>query len=95
MPKRDFLPGGASEPAGPCANVAGLALFRCTTRCGVVFGHTGNTPGHTQFTAATPHGRRTVTASVTSQVPARLGPAHRLRATEEKFVCASPDHGRT
>ncbi|MGW5780369.1 hypothetical protein [Streptomyces sp. NPDC003863] len=94
MPKRDFLPGGASEPDGPRANVAGLALFRCTTRCGVVFGHTGNTAGHTQFAAATPDGRRTVTPSVTSQVP--LDPAlfTRLRATEEKFVCALPDHGR-
>ncbi|MFB7452701.1 hypothetical protein [Streptomyces sp. NPDC056194] len=94
MPKRDFLPGGASEPAGPCANVAGLALFRYTTRCGVVFGHTGNTPGHTQFTAATPHGRRTVTASATSQVPLDPALLTRLWATEEKFVCALPDHGR-
>jgi len=26
-----------------------MALFRYQTRCGVVFGHTGNTPGYTQF----------------------------------------------
>ncbi|AJF69152.1 hypothetical protein SVTN_37555 [Streptomyces vietnamensis] len=40
-----------------------------------------------------PDGRRTVTDSVTSQVP--LDPAlfTRLRATEEKFVCVLPDHG--
>lgn len=35
---------GASEPAGPGANKAGAAIFRYTTRCGVVLGHTGNTP---------------------------------------------------
>ncbi|MEV6332047.1 serine hydrolase domain-containing protein [Streptomyces sp. NPDC051909] len=86
--QQDFLPGGASEPAGPGANAAGLALFRYTTRCGTVFGHTGNTPGYTQFAAATPDGRRTITVSVTSQVPLDPALLARLRATEEKFVCA-------
>ncbi|MER7536743.1 serine hydrolase domain-containing protein [Streptomyces sp. NPDC097704] len=86
--QQDFLPGGSSEPAGPGVNAAGLGLFRYTTRCGTVLGHTGNTPGYTQFAAATRDGRRTVTVSVTSQ--ATLDPAllARLRATEEKFVCA-------
>ncbi|MFF5763795.1 serine hydrolase domain-containing protein [Streptomyces tanashiensis] len=86
--QQDFLPGGASEPAGPGANAAGLGLFRYTTRCGTVLGHTGNTPGYTQFAAATRDGRRTVTVSLTSQ--ATLDPAllARLRATEERFVCA-------
>ncbi|MFE7511459.1 serine hydrolase domain-containing protein [Streptomyces sp. NPDC057540] len=89
--QQDFLPGGASEPAGPGANAAGLALFRYTTRCGTVLGHTGNTPGYTQFAASTRDGRRTITVSVTSQ--ATLDPAllARLRAVEEQFVCALLD----
>lgn len=45
---------GASEPAGPGRNSAGLAVFRYETRCGVVLGHTGNTLGYTQLIAATP-----------------------------------------
>ncbi|MFF0751803.1 serine hydrolase domain-containing protein [Streptomyces sp. NPDC004267] len=92
--QRDFLPGGASEPAGPGANAAGLALFRYTTRCGTVLGHTGNTPGYTQFAAATPDGRRTVTVSVTSQVTLDPALLARLRAVEEKFVCALLERGR-
>ncbi|MFI0923944.1 serine hydrolase domain-containing protein [Streptomyces sp. NPDC021012] len=86
--QQDFLPGGASEPAGPGANAAGLGLFRYTTRCGKVLGHTGNTPGYTQFAAATRDGRRTVTVSVTSQVTQDPALLARLRATEEQFVCA-------
>lgn len=87
--QRDFVD-GASEPAGPGANRAGLAIFEYTTRCGVVLGHTGNTAGYTQFGAGTPDGRRSVTVSVTTQVNQRGNPdllAH-LRAVEEDFVCA-------
>ncbi|MDR6979057.1 D-alanyl-D-alanine carboxypeptidase [Streptomyces sp. 3330] len=81
---------GASQPAGPGRNAAGLAIFRYTTRCGVVLGHTGNFPGYTQLVAATPDGRRSLTFSITSQIngtddPARLA---RLRALQENFVCA-------
>ncbi|MGW8763648.1 serine hydrolase domain-containing protein [Streptomyces sp. NPDC055815] len=86
--QQDFLPGGASEPAGPGANAAGLGLFRYTTRCGTVLGHTGNTPGYTQFAASTRDGRRTVTVSVTSQVTTNPALLTRLRAVEEQFVCA-------
>lgn len=82
-----FVPGGASEPAGPGANDAGLGIFRYTTRCGAVLGHTGNTAGYTQFAASTPDGRRSVTVSVTSQVPLDPELLARLRATEEDFVC--------
>ncbi|WP_392894785.1 serine hydrolase domain-containing protein [Streptomyces sp. LN699] len=82
-----FVRGGASEPAGPGANAAGLGIFRYTTRCGVVLGHTGNFPGYTQFAAATPDGKRSVTVSVTSQVPLDPELLDRLRATEENFVC--------
>ena len=38
------------------------------TGCGTVFGHTGNFPGYTQFTAATRNGRRSVTVSVNRQL---------------------------
>ncbi|WP_078953974.1 serine hydrolase [Streptomyces globisporus] len=89
--QQDFLPGGASEPAGPGANAAGLGLFRYTTRCGTVLGHTGNTPGYTQFAAATRDGRRTVTVSVTTQATTNPALLARLRATEERFVCALLD----
>jgi D-alanyl-D-alanine carboxypeptidase len=81
---------GASEPAGPGANSAGLALFRYATRCGVVLGHTGNTLGYTQLIAATPDGRRSLTFSVTTQINESGNPdlLRRLRAVEENFVCA-------
>ncbi|GAA5016672.1 hypothetical protein GCM10025734_66570 [Kitasatospora paranensis] len=81
---------GASEPAGPGTNAAGLALFRYTTRCGVVYGHTGNTAGYTQFAAATPDGRGSVTVSVSEQISQSTRPAllARLRDVEENFVCA-------
>ncbi|MFJ9543213.1 serine hydrolase domain-containing protein [Streptomyces sp. NPDC101225] len=87
--QRRWIP-GASEPAGPGENMAGLALFRYATRCGVVLGHTGNTPGYTQLIAATPDGRRSLTFSVTSQINASQNPEllSRLRAVQENFVCA-------
>jgi D-alanyl-D-alanine carboxypeptidase len=70
--------------------MAGLAVFRYATRCGVVLGHTGNFPGYTQLIAATPDGRRSLTFSVTTQTNESLNPAllARLRAVQENFVCA-------
>jgi D-alanyl-D-alanine carboxypeptidase len=59
---------GHSEPPGPGANSAGLGIFRYRTRCGTVYGHTGNFPGYTQFTAATHSGARSLTVSVNAQV---------------------------
>jgi D-alanyl-D-alanine carboxypeptidase len=59
---------GSSEPPGPGVNSAGLAIFRYQTRCGTVYGHTGNTAGYTQFVAATADGRRSVTVSINSQI---------------------------
>ncbi|QFQ95826.1 beta-lactamase family protein [Streptomyces phaeolivaceus] len=81
---------GASEPAGPGRNTAGLAIFRYETRCGVVLGHTGNFPGYTQLIAATPDGRRSLTFSLTTQVNRTLAPdlLERLRTIEENAVCA-------
>ncbi|WP_328752602.1 beta-lactamase family protein [Streptomyces sp. NBC_00285] len=81
---------GASEPAGPGRNSAGLGIFRYETRCGVVLGHTGNTLGYTQLIAATPDGRRSLTFSVTSQVNESTDAEQlrRMRAVQENFVCA-------
>ena len=53
-----FVRGGESSPPGPGTNSAGLALFRYKTRCGTVYGHTGNFPGYVQFAAATADGTR-------------------------------------
>ncbi|MFH9864333.1 serine hydrolase domain-containing protein [Streptomyces sp. NPDC017202] len=87
---------GASEPAGPGRNTAGLGIFRYTTRCGVVLGHTGNFPGYTQLVAATPDGRRSLTFSLTSQINGAKEPARleRLRTIQEDFVCALLRDGR-
>lgn len=91
--QRDWIP-GSSEPKGPGRNDAGLALFRYTTRCGVVLGHTGNTLGYTQLIAATPDGRRSLTFSVTTQVNQAQKPdlLRRMRAVQENFVCALLRH---
>ncbi len=59
---------GNSEPPGPGTNAAGLGLFRYTTSCGTVYGHTGNTAGYTQFVASTADGSRSVTVSVNAQI---------------------------
>ncbi|CAL9618550.1 serine hydrolase domain-containing protein [Streptomyces sp. enrichment culture] len=87
---------GASEPAGPGRNKAGLGIFRYETRCGVVLGHTGNFPGYTQLIAATPDGRRSLTFSVTTQINRDLAPdrLERLRAIQEDFVCDLLRDGR-
>lgn len=85
---------GTSEPPGPGNNAAGLSLFRYDTRCGPVFGHTGNTFGYTQFMAASRDGRRSVTMSISVQRTqtsqgrdAAVFAA--LRAAEEDAVCAA------
>ena len=87
---------GHSEPPGPGANRAGLGIFRYRTRCGTVFGHTGNFPGYTQFTAATPDGERSVTFSISEQLTQdmtgrQLTVFKALRRAEETAVCAALD----
>ena len=85
--QRRFIPGGASSPPGPGANAAGLALFRYRSRCGTVFGHTGNFPGYVQWAAATSDGRESVTSSL--NIPAPTGALlARLRAMQADAVCA-------
>jgi D-alanyl-D-alanine carboxypeptidase len=85
---------GNSGPVGPGVNMAGLGIFRYSTRCGTVYGHTGNTPGYTQFTAATLDGARSVTVSATEQLNQdatgdQLAAFRRLRAIEQDAVCAA------
>ncbi|NIH81297.1 serine hydrolase domain-containing protein [Amycolatopsis viridis] len=82
---------GSSEPPGPGTNAAGLALFRYDTRYGTVFGHTGNTPGYTQFVAATPDGRRAVAVSATAQLTPGTGAPlfEKLRGLYELAVGAA------
>ncbi|MEV4948961.1 serine hydrolase domain-containing protein [Streptomyces sp. NPDC053755] len=88
--QRDFIPGAASEPAGPGVNAAGLAIFRYTTRCGTVYGHTGNFPGYTQLAVATQDGKRSLTFSINTQTSKTLKPGllAKLRPVQEDFVCA-------
>lgn len=78
---------GSSSPPGPGTNAAGLAVFRYRTRCGTVYGHTGNFPGYTQFAAATRNGRRAVTMSLNIAAPSGALLA-RLRAVQTTAVCA-------
>ncbi|HEX5593861.1 MAG TPA: serine hydrolase domain-containing protein [Solirubrobacterales bacterium] len=82
-----FVPGGESSPPGPGQNSAGLALFRYKTRCGTVYGHTGNFPGYVQWAAATPDGTRAVTTSL--NIPAPTGKLlAQLRRLQQTAVCA-------
>ena len=82
-----FVRGGQSSPPGPGKNSAGLAIFRYRTRCGSVYGHTGNFPGYVQFAAASRNGRRAITTSF--NIPAPTGKLlSRLRAAQTTGVCA-------
>ena len=87
---------GHSEPTGPGANLAGLGIFRYRTRCGTVYGHTGNFPGYTQFLAATLDGTRSVTFSISEQLNEEmtgrlLKVFNALRRAEGTAVCAAFD----
>lgn len=90
--QRRVVDGGSSDPPGPGKNSAGLGIFRYKTSCGTVWGHTGNYPGYTQFMAASPDGRRSVTVSVNEQLsPVQGAPGvfEALRRAEAKGVCAA------
>jgi D-alanyl-D-alanine carboxypeptidase len=91
--QRRVIEGGSSEPPGPGKNSAGLAIFRYQTRCGTVWGHTGNTFGYTQFAAASADGRRSVTVSINAQhTPPTTGSLEvfeALRHAEKLAVCAA------
>jgi D-alanyl-D-alanine carboxypeptidase len=81
-----FVP-GSSSPAGPGTNSAGLAIFRYRTRCGTVYGHTGNFPGYVQWAAATTDGRRSVTTSLNIAAPTGAL-LTQLRSVQAAAVCA-------
>ena len=91
--QRRVIEGGSSEPPGPGMNSAGLAIFRYETRCGTVWGHTGNTSGYyTQFAAASADGRRSVTVSINALHTLVSGSPvvfKALRRAEELAVCAA------
>ena len=86
---------GHSEPIGPGVNRAGMGIFQYSTRCGVVYGHTGNFPGYTQFMGATLGGTRSATFAINMQLDsAKLSRTQRpvfaaLRKAEETAVCAA------
>jgi D-alanyl-D-alanine carboxypeptidase len=88
--QRKFV-SGSSEPPGPGRNSAGLAIFRYQTRCGTVYGHTGNTAGFTQFVAASTDGKQSVSVTVNAQIIPKSNPARfrELRAIYELAVCAA------
>jgi D-alanyl-D-alanine carboxypeptidase len=85
-----FRPGN-SEPTGPGTNSAGLGVFRYETRCGTFYGHTGNTPGYTQFVAASKDGTRSTSVSVSAQITPNVNKAAfpALRKIFELAVCAA------
>ena len=59
---------GESQPPGPGRNEAGMALFRYTSKCGVVYGHTGSFPGYRTFAASSVDGKRSIAYAVNIQV---------------------------
>jgi D-alanyl-D-alanine carboxypeptidase len=90
--QREVFEGRGSEPPGPGKNSAGLGIFRYETKCGTVWGHTGNTPGYTQFMAASPDGKRSATVSINAQITPTVGDPDAfkaLRRAESLAVCAA------
>ena len=85
---------GHSEPPGPGLNKAGMAIFRYQTRCGTVYGHTGNTFGYTAFAAATHDGHRSVTVTITRQLVPKddLDMFTAYRQLQVLAVCAALRH---
>jgi D-alanyl-D-alanine carboxypeptidase len=76
---------GHSEPIGPGANSAGLALFRYRLDCGTVYGHARNFPGYTQFAAASSDGRRSATVSANTQLNEVMFSQAAFRALRRAF----------
>jgi D-alanyl-D-alanine carboxypeptidase len=89
-----FVP-GSSDPAGPGINAAGLGIFRYRTRCGTVYGHTGNFLGYTQLGAASRTGANSLTVTATEQLSLKVHPRvlAALRHAELLAVCAIMAHG--
>jgi D-alanyl-D-alanine carboxypeptidase len=95
-----FIPGDG-EPPGPGENEVGLGIFRYRTGCGRFFGHSGNTPGYTNWVGATRNGRRSVAVTATTQLTPTTGAPgvfDALREAERLATCAAgapkPSRGR-
>jgi D-alanyl-D-alanine carboxypeptidase len=82
---------GNSEPTGSGTNFAGLGIFEYQTRCGTVYGHTGNTSGYTEFIAASADGSRSTSVSVNAQITPKVNKRlfGRLRNIFQLAVCAA------
>jgi D-alanyl-D-alanine carboxypeptidase len=82
---------GDSGPPGPGKNAAGLGIYRYTTKCGTVYGHTGNLPGYTTFAASNSNGTRSVVVAVNTQLQDQKGskPFKALRHADMLGVCAA------
>jgi D-alanyl-D-alanine carboxypeptidase len=90
--QRRVVEGGDSGPPGPGENSAGLGIFRYETRCGTVWGHTGNFFGDTQFMAASPDGRRSATVSINTRLVPTFGDPQAYKALKHAWnlaVCAA------
>jgi D-alanyl-D-alanine carboxypeptidase len=87
-----FVPGN-SGPPGPGTNSAGLAVFRYQTSCGTVYGHSGNYPGYTAFSASNLQGTRSVAVIVNEQLNTSTTTTAftQLRHIDELGVCAALD----
>ena len=86
-----FLPPfSGGDPPGPGQNRGGLTLYRYRTRCGVVFGHSGNFPGFTQWVAASPDGTRSAVVTANLQLSApNTGPQDVFRELRGIFRLAA------
>lgn len=89
--QREVIPRGGSEPPGPGVNAAGLGIFRYTTRCGTLFGHTGNVFGYTDFMSASPDGTRSAVVTASEQLRPDLNGKvfAAFRRAEVLAVCAA------
>ncbi len=81
---------GSSSPPGPGSNAAGLALFRYTSKCGTVYGHTGSFPGYRIFAASSADGRASIAYVANAQIVPDLGSkevSNLIRASQVQAVC--------
>ncbi len=85
---------GESQPAGPGNNWAGMGLFRYSTKCGVMYGHTGSFPGYRVFAASSADGKRSVAFVANAQIlsttrgnPNAKQVSARIRRAQVAAVC--------
>lgn len=87
--QRDWIK-GESQPAGPGNNWAGMGLFRYSTKCGVMYGHTGSFPGYRAFAASSADGKRSIAFVANAQIVPGRGSAAvnaRIRRMQVAAVC--------